>query len=470
MMFGTAPRQVRPVAGTPAIDRLTVADLGMLWPDAFGWPQDMSVIAVLDGAPLLDGAGRVRVERVRDAITRRLHLVPRLRQVVHYPRPGLGRPLWVDAPSFDVTEHVRVHPLPAAADEEQLLRACEQLHQRRLNPSRPLWALWLLPGLPGDRVGMFMKLHHVVADGMAGLALFGALLDLDPTATAPAAPPRTPRTVPSARELALDNLRRQAAAICAVAGRLRHPIRTARRMHAGWPALRELFLARPAPHTSLNRPVGPDRRIGVCRGRLDTAKDVARADGAKVNDVVLAAIATGLRDLLQERGETVDGLLLRAVVPVSMHQGPPGYARGNRAGGMMVDLPIGEPDPRRRLHLIAAATRHGKNAAPRLASTGIMNSATARKAMLRMMRRQRMANIYVANVPGPPMPLYLAGARLLELFPVVPLIGNITLGVGVLSYCGQLNITAVTDQHTAGGLPVLLAGLQRALCPEPVST
>jgi diacylglycerol O-acyltransferase len=446
------------------VDRLTVQDLSMLWPDDFGWPQDIGVIAVLDGTELLDTAGRVRIEGVRDAITSRLLLVPRLRQVVHHPRLGLGRPLWVDVPSFSVADHVRVLPLPAAADDEPLLRACEQLQCRPFDHSRPLWQLWLLPGLPDGRVGMFMKVHHVLADGVAGLALLGALLDLTPAAPARAAAvPWVPRPVPPARELMIDNLRRYAAALGATASWLAHPVRTVRRARTVWPAVREVFWAQPAPRTSLNRPIGTGRRIGVCRGRLHRAKDLAHAAGAKVNDVVLAAIAGGLRDLLQARGESVDDLVLRAAVPVSLHRGSPERARGNLDAGMVVHLPIGEPDHRRRLRLIAKETAKSKTTANQLAETGVLGFAPARKLMLAKMGRQRFANIYVANVPGPPVPLYLAGARLLEMYPVVPLTGNMTLGVGVLSYCGQLNVTAVADQNGGTDLPVFLAGIRPVL-------
>jgi len=445
------------------VDRLTGQDLSMLWPDDFGWPQDIGVIAVLDGAGLFDADGRLRIGKVREAIARRLHLVPRLRQVVYHPRLGLGPPLWVDVRSFDIADHVGVLPLPTPADEQQLLQACEELQRRRLDRSRPLWELWLLPGLPEGRVGMFMKMHHVIADGVAGLALFGTLLDIDPAASAPAVPAWTPRPVPPARELLTDNVRRRATAFSASASRLVHPIRSVRRARTSWQAFRAVFGEERAPHSSLNRPIGPDRRIAVGRGRLDVAKAVAHTAGAKVNDVVLAVIAGGLRDLLQSRGEHVDGLVLRAAVPVSLHRGSPGQARGNLDGGMMVPIPVGEPETVRRLRLIAADTAQRKTKAMRPAVTGIVGSAIVRKIMLRLMSRQRLSNLYVANIPGPPVPLYLAGARILEMFPVVPLTGNITLGIGVLSYVGQLNFTAIGDRDSSSDLPVFLTGLQHAL-------
>ena len=138
--------------------------------------MDIGALALLDGTRLLDAEGRFRLEVVREAISRHLPRTPRLRQVLHVPGPGLGGPLWVDAPAFDLAEHVHVVALPAPVGEAQLLEAVEQLRSRRPDRSRPLWQIWLLPGLPQRRVGMYIKLHHTIADGRAGVATLGALL------------------------------------------------------------------------------------------------------------------------------------------------------------------------------------------------------------------------------------------------------------------------------------------------------
>jgi hypothetical protein len=145
---------------TDGPERLTAQDLLMLWPDEYGWSEDIGVLAILDGARLLDGDGRVRVEEVRRRLEPRLALVPRFRQLLYRPRWGLGRPLWVDAAAFDLAGHVRVHPLAPPGDQAQLLAACARLCRRRLDPSRPLWEAWLLPGLPDRRVGLLLRAHH----------------------------------------------------------------------------------------------------------------------------------------------------------------------------------------------------------------------------------------------------------------------------------------------------------------------
>jgi Wax ester synthase-like Acyl-CoA acyltransferase domain len=170
------------MVGARNLERLTASDMFLLLWDDFGWSGDIGALAILDGTSLLDREGRVRIEDVRRHLEARLHLVPRFRQRLYRPKRGLGWPLWVDAASFDLADHVRVHPLPAPGDSAQLLHACEQLAQRRLDPARPLWELWLIPGLPARRMGALFKVHHAIADGMAGVATVGALLDLTPDA------------------------------------------------------------------------------------------------------------------------------------------------------------------------------------------------------------------------------------------------------------------------------------------------
>jgi hypothetical protein len=237
------------------MERLTAEDRIMLWPDAL-WPQEIGAIAILDGAVLLDSAGRVRIDVVRRAVGCRLHLVPRFRQLLYQPGRGLGGPLWVDAPAFDLADHVRVVPLPAPGDDAALLRTVEHLRRHRLDRSRPLWEMCLLPGLSGGRVGMFVRMHHAIADGIAGVATLGAFLDPVPHPPTTPPPPWTPEPLPTARELFVDNLRQRADRLGHALSILVHPVTTARRARTAWPAIRDLFAAQPVPATSPNRVVG----------------------------------------------------------------------------------------------------------------------------------------------------------------------------------------------------------------------
>jgi diacylglycerol O-acyltransferase / wax synthase len=445
------------------IERLTASDIFLLLWEDYGWSTDIGGLAVLDGGGLLDRDGRVRIEAVRQQLEPRLHLVPRLRQVLYRPRLGLGWPLWVDAPSFDIADHVRVHPVAAPGDEARLLQACEELARRRLGPARPLWELWLLPGLPERRVGVFLRLHHALADGAAAVAVFGALLDLTADAPAQVAPPWTPAPVPTAGRLLRDNLRRRRQELGRGWSGLAHPGRTLRLARLALPAWREVLTEERAPRTSLNRPVGADRRLAVVRSRLELAKQIAHVHHAKVNDIVLAAVAGGLRQLLASRGEDLEGLVQRAMVTISLHDEQPGQAQGNKPGWMMVPLPLGEPDPVRRLDLVAAETAARKHKARPQAGSGIFRFVAAQRVWYRLFPRQRSVNLVVTNAPGPPVPLYLAGARLLELYPVMPTMGNLTLVVAVLSYAGQLNFTAVADRDGCPDVEVFAQGVSSAL-------
>jgi diacylglycerol O-acyltransferase len=445
------------------LERLTASDLFMLLWDDYGWSTDIGGLAILDGTSLLDPNGHLRIEAVRRHLEPRLRLVPRFRQLLYRPRRGLGWPLWVDAPSFDLADHIRVHPLGAPGNQAQLLEACQDLARRRLDPARPLWELWLLPGLPERRLGALLRLHHALADGAAAAAAFGALLDLTPDAPSPAIPPWTPTPIPTTVELLGDNLRRRRQELGRGWSGLTHPGKTLRLARLTLPAWREILTDKPAPPTSLNHPVGTRRRLAIVRGRLDRTKQLAHAHQATVNDVVLAAVAGGLRQLLASRGEDVQGLMQRAMVTISVHHEQPGQAQGNKPGWMMVPLPLGEPDPVRRLALIAAETAARKHKPRPEAGTGIFRFVAAQRLWYRHFPQQRSVNLVVSNAPGPPAPLYLAGARLLELFPMMPVMGNLTLVVAVVSYAGQLNLTAVADRDGCPDLEVFTQGVRSAL-------
>jgi diacylglycerol O-acyltransferase len=416
-------------------------------------------LAVLDGSSLLESDGRFRIETVRQRIEARLHLVPRFRQLLYVPRRGLGRPLWVDTAEFDVADHVQVAPLPAPGDGAALLLATEQLRRRRLDPSRPLWEMWFLPGLPERRVGMFVRVHHAVADGIAGVATIGTFLDANPDTPPEPALPWTSAPAPMARELIADNVRRHADELGRALSPLTRPVSTARQERAAWPAMREAFSEVPTPSTSLDRLVGPGRNIALIRTSMTRVKQIAHAHEATVNDVLLAITAGGLRGLLYSRGEPVEDLILPVYVPVTLRQPQlRAQARGNLIGQMIVPLPVGISDPGRRLQQIAAETAIQKaRSHPNLGM--VLRSRIARMALLKILERHPVS-VTTADVPGPPLPVYLAGAPLLEVFPVLPLIARVSLGVGALSYADQFNITVVADRDACPDLDVFTASAQ----------
>jgi diacylglycerol O-acyltransferase len=450
-----------------SVDRLTSLDRLMLAASK-RWPQEIGALAILDGARLLDPNGELRIDAVRDTVASRLHLVPRLRQVIHVPRRGLGGPLWVDARRFDVRDHVVVRPLPSGTDEAGLLAVSEELRSQRLDPSRPLWGMWLLPGLPDGRVALFVKLHHSIADGMAAMTTVAALLDADPDTPIGPARPWRPTLPPSDRDLFFDNVQRHLRAVVRAGWVLARPGTTLRRAREAWPAIRELFAEEPATRTSLDRMVGPGRSLAVVRTTLEEVKAVADAHGATVNDVLLALTAGGLRTLLCRRGEPVAGTTVRTYVPVSLRLRVGGPQQGNLIAQMAVPLPMRESDAGDQLRRIAAETA-ARKARARTSLGTLIRGRIARRVMLFAVMRQRV-NVTTASIPGPTVRLYLAGAQMIEVFPVLPLIANEPLGVGALSYAGALDIGVVADRDAYPDLDVFMAGAREELDKLGVST
>jgi diacylglycerol O-acyltransferase len=450
-----------------SIDRLTSLDRLMLAASK-RWPQDIGALAILDGTILLDPAGELRIDAVREAIASRLHLVPRFRQVIHVPGRGLGGPLWVADPHFDIRDHVAARPLPPATDQTGLLAVTEELRSQRFDPSRPLWRMWFMPGLPGGRVAMFVKLHHSIADGMAAMTTIAAFLNADPAAPVTAASPWTPAPAPPDRDLFTDNAKRHLRAAGRAGSMLVRPGATLRHARQAWPAIRELLAEEPATRTSLDRVVGPGRSLAVIRTSLDEVKTVAHAHGATVNDVLLALTAGGLRAVLRRRGEPVEGTTVRVYVPVSLRPRADGPQQGNLIAQMAVPLAMRESDSGDELRRIAAETA-ARKARARTSLGTLLRGRLVRRLMLFAVMRQRV-NVTTASIPGPAVPLYLTGARVLEVFPVLPLIANEPLGVGALSYAGAFNIGIAADQDAYPDLGVFVAGAREELDTLGVST
>lgn len=443
------------------MERLTAQDVMTLWPDEAGWPQDIGLVALLDRGDLVDTDGRFPIEEVQASIEARLALVPRLRQIVFVPRWGLGRPLWVDAAAFDIRDHVRAVPPADHADEARLLAVVEELRRCPLVRSRPLWEMWFVPELAGSRTAIYLRVHHVIADGPAGVAMLGALFDAAPHGPVPAVEPWIPAPVPTVTELVVDNLRRRRAAIVRMLTACLRPAMIVSRVRGTWSSARKMVAEGRAPRSSLNRRIGSAREFAVVDVELGTMHDISHRYGAKINDVLLTAFAGGLRELLRGRGEP-DALELRAVVPVSLHRDLPGPARGNVLGQMIVPLPLGIDDPVRRLAAIAADTATRKRSVrPRLGA--VVAGPIVRWSALTMLPRQRMMNTYVADVPGPPAPLFFLGAEVCKMIPVVALMGNIAVGVGALSYAGQVTITVVGDSAVCPEVDVIAHGVARTL-------
>jgi diacylglycerol O-acyltransferase len=439
------------------LHRLRLGDLANLWAEDRNTPSQIALIGVFEAGPLLDATGRLDVERVRAELARRARRVPELARHIHWTSFGEGRPTWVQDPSFDPLDHITATALPTGTN---LAAWCADRIVHRLDPHRPLWRAEIVDGLPGGRFGLLIVLHHVLADGLTGVAIAGRLLDTSPDETVDAATAPTPWPVPTHQALVADarSARRRAAtaALRAVPHIPATLLRTVRQIRDAAGDIRET-----APRTSLPRRVGPGRRLAVVRFPLEEVRAAGRASGATVNDVLLGAVTTGLRELLLARGESVDRLTLRASMPVGA------TGAGQTAAMLLLGLPVGDADPHRRLATITATTTALK---VRLRAGGgdvfdvlHLPGPLARLAV-RWMRRHaaRHINLFVTNVPGPPRPLWLAGARLLDAVPVAPLAADVPVGIAALSYAGTLTVTVNADTAVSD-IAVLAEGIERAL-------
>jgi WS/DGAT/MGAT family acyltransferase len=440
--------------------RLSLADRSNLRIERPETPAHVAGLCVVEAWPLLDSSGELDLATIRRRLDRRLARAPELRGVVHRPPPLCGPALWVDDPGFSIGRHVHAVRVAPPGDEASLLDTAERLLRPPLERSHPLWELWFLTGLRGDRLGALFKIHHAVADGLAAIALIASLLDMEPGAADPPAAAWRPEPPPPILSLLADSVRCRAASAASLLG---HPLRLARGVGSAAPdtaaALRG-FTA--APRTSLSALPGSARLIRVVHLDLERARAIAHAHAGKVNDVVLAVVAGGVRELLAGRGELVDGMELRVSVPAALRRAGVARELGNAVGVIVVSLPVSEPDPIRRLERIAAASVAAKAAHHPAYVQDLMSCLAAAGLALPLARRQRMVNFFVTNVPGPRDALYLLGARIEAVLPVTGLAGNVTITVAALSYRGRLEVAIDADAAACPDVDVLVAGMERA--------
>lgn len=448
----------------PEIERLSLADLTNLAVEAPDTAMHVGAIGVLDGGSLLDANQRLSLELMQRSIEGRLSLVPELRRVLRKTAMFQGRPLWVDDPTFRVENHVLRATLPAPGGDEAAIHFAEGQMGILMDRARPLWQLWFLEGYAPGKVGVFLKLHHVLADGAAVLKMISLLFDFGPEPPVEALPVQwLPAPPPGTGDLYRDNATRKLSGAAKALKNLTHPLSAAKTaalsLRGIWSVVTEGF---GAPRASFNRPTGHDRRVAVMRMGLAETKAVARAGGAKVNDLILDLIAGGLRAVLLSRGEPVEEVNIRASMAVAL--GPIDRAApvGNHSGTMIVPLPVYEPDPKARMALIVAGTVQAKRR-QRGAVSQLFMVVLALSGLTRFfIRRQHLVNVLVTNLAGPAVPLYVAGARLLDAFAITPVAGNVTASFAALSYDGNLDLTVCVDARCWPDLDVLVRGMKAA--------
>jgi len=451
-------------------DRLTALDSAFLHIEDTG-PAHMHVASVMvfEGDP-------PPYDDLRAGLESRLHLVPRYRQRLARVPLGQGRPVWVDDPHFNLRYHLRHSALPRPGSEEQLKRLAGRVFSQQLDRRRPLWEIWLVEGLKGDRFALVAKTHHALVDGVSGVDITTVLFDLGPEPASMPEPdgPWYPRPAPSRAQLVADALVERLTVPGEAARGLRALTRAPRRAlaqaaeNAGavgsalWTALR------PAPPSPLNVPIGPHRRYTWVDADLAQFKAIKDELGGTVNDVVLTAVALALGRWLRRHGHPTDGLVLRALVPVSVRADVERGALGNRVAAMYAPLPVGIEDPEeayRRVHEAMVGLKESGQAvgAQVITQLGDFAPPTILSQAARLQARQRWFNLVVTNVPGPQFPLYVQGRRLLRLYPVVPLSLNQALGIAIMSYDGTLGFGLLGDYDALPDLEDVADDLRRAI-------
>ena len=423
-------------------------------------------------------------DEVQAAIAAQLPLVPRYRQKVLFVPLALGRPTWVDDPHFNLDYHVRRTALPSPGGEQELRNLVGRVMSQQLDRTKPLWEIWIAEGLGEGRWGFISKVHHSMVDGVSATDLLSVLLDSEREPSPPVQDTWKPAPEPNAGELVARALARRAVspyegartALAAIRGP-RRMAREALEVARGLANLRQVI--GPGPSTSLNGPIGPHRCWDWARAHLSDVKRIREAHGGTVNDVVLAAITAGFRELLLERGEPVDDRVLRTLVPVSVRAEHERGTYNNKVSAMFAELPVAIEDPVARLDSIREQMQQLKGSGQAVAAQRLTAMGGFAPAMLLALAgrvgsrvRQRAINTVTTNVPGPQHPLYLAGRRMLEAFPFVPLGGSVRIGIAIFSYDGNINFGVTGDRDTAPDISVLAEGIEHGMAqlrPTPRS-
>jgi WS/DGAT/MGAT family acyltransferase len=405
----------------------------------------------------------------------RLHLVPRYRQRLAEVPLVQGRPVWVDDPQFRLPFHVRHTALPRPGGDAQLRRLAGRIFSQALDRGRPLWEIWLVEGLSDGRFALLSKTHHALIDGVSGIDIASVIFDSEPAPDpAPAPRPWAPRPLPSSAQLLADamieRVTQPAEAVTAIGALARGPRGMLARAGAAVAGLGALTWAGldPAPRSPFNVPIGPHRRFTWIEASLDDFRTVKRAQLTTINDVILTAVAGGLGRYMQRHEQATDGLVLKALVPVSVRDAADDGVLGNHIAAMWAPLPLGVSDPAERLRLISEAMTSVKRSGQAIGAQALTElagfaSPTLVAQAARLQTRQRLFNLVVTNVPGPQQPLYLLGRRMHAIYPLVPLAANTALGIAVLSYDGRLNFGLNADYDALADLELLASDLEAAI-------
>ncbi len=449
-------------------DRLSAIDASFLHQERRS--SHMHVGAIV----LMEGPVPTREEFTRH-IESRLHLVPRYRQKLAFPRFEMGRPFWVDDPRFNIDYHVRHTALPSPGSMEQLRGIAGRIFSQRLDRSKPLWEIWLVQGLANGGFALVSKTHHALVDGVSGVDIATVLFDLSrDQPPREELPPWVPQQEPSQAELVAEGIKDLLRAPGMVAGEaakvVRDPATTVERAREAIEGVGEIAWAglNPAPDVPLNVPIGPHRRIFWQQCELADFKAVKDGLGGTVNDAFLAVVAGGLGKWLRTRGVRTEGLELRGLVPVSIRARDEHHALGNRIAALRGPLPVYAKDPVERLRIVRESMQGVKESKQALGAeviSGLEDFAppTLLAQASRINFSTRLFNLIVTNVPGPQFPLYMMGREMQEIVPVAFLPENHALAIAAMSYNGKLDFGLLGDYDAVPDLEKLAGFFEESL-------
>ena len=422
-------------------------------------------IAIFEGPPPSYG------EFLR-SIRGRLSDVPIYRRKLHTVPFRLGPPVWVDDPDFDLHYHVRQTALPPPGGDDELRALVARVMAQRLDRDYPLWEYWLVYGLSGERWALVSKVHHAMVDGVSATDLYRVIFDATPETRPPSTDAsrvgRPPSAFWLATQAAADIMFLPAKTTLAVATAAAQPARSMRQLRRIARAAVKLTAgARPAAGSSLSGPIGRQRRYAWSRASLTDVKDIRCVLGGTVNDVVLAAISSGFRALLVHRGENPKPHMVPSLIPVSTRAPGEQSIYENRVSLLVADLPVHIADPVERLEFIKAELAELKaareaTAAEALIELGQFTPYPIASRVVRLGYRLPQHEIVTVttNVPGPSMPLYGLGRKLLEIIPYVPIATTLRTGVSIFSYCDQLTFGITADYASTPDIDVLAHGIE----------
>jgi diacylglycerol O-acyltransferase / wax synthase len=432
----------------PYYERLSALDASFLGIEDESCHMHVGAASIFDAAPLRAADGGIDIDKIRRAIHARLHLVPRFRQRLAYI-PYERIPVWVDDDRFRLAYHVRHTALPHPGNERTLKRLVGRIMSQALDRKRPLWEMWVVEGLEGDRFALLTKTHHCMIDGISGADLMSVVLSPFPTDDPGTPEPWSPRGRPSNVQLVVDEIARRAlqppALLRAVYDSVRDPTTALNELTDAAVGVVETLAPAfsPVSKTPLNVEVGPHRRFDWTEMKVADFKAVKNTLGGTLNDVVLATVSGALRRFFAQRGLESAELDVRALVPVSVRTHDERYHLGNRVTQLTATLPVSLADPVSRLEAVRdtmADLKESKQALGGEVLTAISDWTVPNLLVqaVRLASRRRPYNLIVTNVPGPQVPLYLLGSHMRTAYPVVPLFENLGLVVGLFSYNGGL--------------------------------